>query len=193
MGEYNISWEKNIDWWKMLLLKHVFYQVLRKSAGFSFNCLNICLFGNLPPQGCISVIVEDQGRFLLLKRPNGTLVFPGGFMRWREHPTQTALRECKEETGLQVKLRHVVACYSNTSNDFGSMNTLTLVFCAEVNGGDMRGSVEGHPCWIEESDLLEMVDFRYEYMLNDYREHGKQHDGQEFCGMRVREMAEKNF
>jgi len=187
------SREKNIDWWKILLFKHILYQILRKSAGFSFNCLNICLFGNLPPQGCISVIVEDQGRFLLLKRPNGTLVFPGGFMRWREHPTQTALREFKEETGLQVKLHHVVACYSNISKDFGSMSTLILVFCAEVNGGDMRGSVEGHPCWIEESDLLEMVDFRYEYMLNDYREHRRQHDKQEFCGALVREMEEKNI
>ncbi len=193
MGEYNISREKNIDWWEILLLKQALYQVLRKSVGFSFNCLNVCLFGNLPPQGCISVIVEEQGRFLLLKRPNGTLVFPGGFMRWREHPTQTALREFKEETGLQIKLHHVVACYSNTSKGFGSMSTLMLVFCAEVNGGDMRSSVEGHPFWIEESDLLEMVDFDYEYMLDDYREHRKQHDKGEFCGAIVREMAEKNL
>jgi ADP-ribose pyrophosphatase YjhB (NUDIX family) len=139
------------------------------------------------------VIVEDQSRFLLLKRPNGTLVFPGGFIRWREHPTQTALREFKEETGLRIKLHHVVACYSNTSKDFGSMSTLLLVFCAEVNGGDMRGSVEGHPCWIKESDLLEMVDFRYKYMLNDYREYRKQHGKEEFCGTIVREMADKNL
>ena len=27
-----------------------------------------------------------------------------------------------------------------------------------------------------------MVDFRYAYMLNDYREHRKQHDRQGFCG-----------
>jgi ADP-ribose pyrophosphatase YjhB (NUDIX family) len=176
-----------------ILLKHVFYQVLRKSVGFCFNCLNICLFGNLPPLGCISVIVEDQGRFLLLKRPNGNLVFPGGFMRWREHPTQAAMREFNEETGLHITLHHVVACYSNTRKDFGSMSTLILVFCAEVNGGDMRGSVEGHPRWIEESDLLEMVDFRYGYMLNDYRKYHKQHDRQEFCGAIVREIAEKNL
>jgi 8-oxo-dGTP diphosphatase len=185
--------EKIIDWWKILLLKRVLYQLLGRSVGFCFNCLNICLFGNLPPQGGISVIVEDQGRFLLIKRPNGTLVFPGGFMRWREHPTQTALREFKEETGLLVTLHHVVACYSNTSKDLGSMSTLTLVFCAEVNGGNMRGSVEGYPCWIEEADLLEMVDFCYGYMLNDYREHCKQHDRQEHCGVFVREIAEKNF
>ncbi|HXL36807.1 MAG TPA: NUDIX hydrolase [Ktedonobacteraceae bacterium] len=175
------------------MFKLLLYQVLKKSVGFCFNCLNICLFGNLPPLGCISVIVEDQGKFLLLKRPNGNLEFPGGFMRWREHPRQTALREFKEETGLQVTLHHVVACYSKTSKNFLSMSTLILVFCAEVNGGDLRGSVEGHPYWIEEADLLEMVDFRYGYMLNDYREHRKQHDRKEFCGAIVREMAEMSL
>lgn len=137
------SWEKNIEWWKIFLLKPVLYKLLRKSVGFCFNCLNLCLLGNLPPVGCISVIVEDRGRFLLLKRPNGTLVFPGGFMRWKEHPTETALREIKEETGLRVTLHHVVACYSNTTEGFGSMSTLLLVFCAEVNGGDMRGILAG--------------------------------------------------
>jgi ADP-ribose pyrophosphatase YjhB (NUDIX family) len=191
--EYNVFREKNTDWWKISLLKHVLYQVLRKSVGFCFNCLNICLFGNLPPQGGISVIVEDQGRFLVLKRPNGKLVFPGGLMRWREHPTQTALREFKEETGLQATIRHVVACYSNTSKNFVSMSTLTIVYCAEVSGGVMCGSVEGHPCWIEEADLLEMENFRHEYLLNDYLEHRKQHDRQEFSGTIVREMAENNL
>jgi len=178
----------NIDWWKILLLKSMLYRALKKSVGFCFNCLNICLLGNLPPMGCISVIVEDQGRFLLLKQPNGNLVFPGGFMRWREHPTQTALREIKEETGLHVTLHHVVACYSIASTDFRSMSTLILVFSAEVNGGDMRGSVEGYPCWIKESDLLEMVDFRYQYMLDDYLKHRKQHEMQGSFGTIVREI-----
>lgn len=140
--------------------------------------------------GCISLIVEDQGKLLLLKRPNGDLVFPGGFMRWQEHPTQTALREVKEETGLRVTLHHVVACYSIASTDFRSMSTLILVFCAEGKGGDMRGSVEGYPCWIEKSDLVEMVDFRYQYMLDDYFERSKQHDMQgSFCTV-VREIKE---
>ncbi len=186
-------WEKNRDWWKVLLLRRVLYQLLRKSAGFCFNFLNICLFGNLPPLGCISVIVEDQGRFLLLKRQDGTFVFPGGFMRWREDPTQTALREFREETGLRVTLHHVVACYSNTSKGFGSMSTLILAFCAEVNGGDMRGSVEGNPCWIKEADLLEMIDFRYQSMFHDFLEHRKQHDSQGICGTSLSEIMENDL
>ncbi len=175
------------------MLKRILYRVLRKAAGFSFNVLNVCLAGNLPPLGCINVIVEDQGRFLLLQRPEGGLVFPGGLMRWREHPMQTAGREFKEETGLQVKLRHVVACYSYSSANFVNMSVLVLVYCGEVSGGEMRSSVEGQPCWIEESNLLDRVDFRYIYMVNDYREHRKQHDGQEFCGIVMREMADENL
>lgn len=173
------------------MFKRILYRALRKSVNYSFNILNICLVGNLPPLGCITVIVEDQGRYLLLRRPEGDLVFPGGFMRWREHPRQTAVRECKEETGLQVELRHVVGCYSNSSASFGSMSTLTLVFCGEVRGGKMHGSIEGLPCWIEESTLLDMLDFRYLYLLDDYREHREQHKAQGFCGISVREMTDE--
>ena len=72
------------------------------------------------------------------------------------------------------------------------MSTLTIVYCAEVNGGVMCGSVEGHPCWIEEANLLEMVDFRHGYLLNDYLEHRKQHDRREFRGELGREMMEKD-
>ncbi len=175
------------------MVKRTLYRVLKKSASLSFNILNICLAGNLPPLGCIAVIVEDQGRYLLLLRPEGGLVFPGGFMRWREHPMQTAEREFKEETGLQVELRHVVGCYSNSSASFDSMSTLTLVYCGEMRGGEMRMSIEGQPCWIEESKLHSMVDFRYMCMLNDYREHRKLHDEQEYCGIVVREMTDEKL
>jgi 8-oxo-dGTP diphosphatase len=172
------------------LLRRILYRILRKAAALYFNMLNLCLAGNLPPQGCVSVIVEGQGRYLLLRRPGGGLVFPGGFMRWREHPAQTAEREFKEETGLRVALHHVVACYSHTSENIGSMSTLTLVYSGEICGGEMRNSVEGQPCWIDESSLLEKIDSRYRTMLNDFR---KQRDKRAFPGTLVREMREEKL
>ena len=149
--------------------------MLGLSAGLAFNILNVCLAGNLPPLCAVRVIVSDQGRYLLLRRPDGHLVFPGGFMRWREHPTQTAQRECREETGIQVALGHLVGCYAHTSHNIGIMSTVTLVYGGEVAGGHMRESVEGQPCWIEESILLELIDGRYSSMLNDYREQRERH------------------
>jgi len=153
------------------VLKRILYRVLGKLASISFNILNLCLAGNLPPLGCICVIVEDDGRYLLLRRPNGKLVFPAGFIRWWEPPTQTAQREFKEETGLEIDLHHLIGCYSYISNRFDSMSTLTLTYCGKVIGGKIRGSIEGQPCWIDESELRSMLDVRYISMLDDYREH----------------------
>ncbi len=157
------------------MLKRILYRIVRKLASISFNILNVVLVGNLPPLGSICIVVEDQGRYLLLQRPEGSLVFPGGFMRWREHPAQTAQREFQEETGLQVQLQHIIGCYSNVSTRFDLMSTLMLVYCGEVTGGEMRGSVEGQPCWKDASDLRSMLDFRYASLLDDYLEHRKQH------------------
>jgi len=148
---------------------------VRKVAGISFNILNLVLVGNLPPLGSICIVVEDRGRYLLLQRPEGSLVFPGGFMRWREHPAQTAQREFQEETGLQVQLQHIIGWHSNVSTRFDSMSSLTLVYCGEVTGGEMRGSVEGQPCWLDESELRGMLESRYGGILDEYLEHRKRH------------------
>jgi hypothetical protein len=89
-----------------------------------------------------------------------------------------------------VKLCDVVACYAIRSKRFGSMSTLVLVFCAEVVTGVMHGSVEGNPYWIEEKVLHEMNDFRYGYMLKDYREYCRKLQKHEFVGAVVREMEQ---
>ncbi len=157
------------------MLKRILYRIVRKLASISFNILNVVLVGNLPPLGSICIVVEDQGRYLLLQRPEGSLVFPGGFMRWREHPAQTAQREFQEETGLQVQLQHIIGYYSNVSTRFDRISSLTLVYCGEVTGGEMRGSVEGQPCWKDGSEMRSMLDFRYVSLLDDYLEHRKQH------------------
>jgi ADP-ribose pyrophosphatase YjhB (NUDIX family) len=160
---------------QLYVLKRILYRILTKSATISFNILNVVLAGNLPPLGSISVVVEDQGRYLILQRPEGDLVFPGGFMRWREHPTQTAQREFKEEKGLRLQLHHLIGCYSKVSTRFDRMSTLTLVYSGVVTSGEMRSSVEGQPRWIDESDLRGKLDFQYVSILDDFLAHRKQH------------------
>ena len=134
----------------------------------SFNLLNVILAGNLPPLGSSCVIVEEQGRFLLVRLPQGGLVFPGGFMRWREYPAETAQRECREETGLEVQLLDTIGTYASTSTRVNRISSLTVVFVGEVVGGAMRSSIEGRPCWLNEADMLKRLERHYLNIFEDY-------------------------
>jgi len=100
-------------------------------------------------------------------------VFPGGFMRWRENPLQTALRECEEETGLRLKVNRLIGCSSNSSENFTRMSSLTVIYEAEVIGGKLKRSIEGQPRWIDESELRMRVYKKQKGILDhflNYRE-----------------------
>ena len=55
-------------------------------------------------------VVEHDGRFLVGQRPEssplpGFSEFPGGKVHTGEQPSEAAVRECLEETGLDVTIR----------------------------------------------------------------------------------------
>lgn len=122
-------------------------------VGVFFNLLNLLMGGNLPPFSCVSVIVEDQGRYLIVRVPKGDLVLPGGFMRWHETPEQAARRECKEETGLDIQPSELISYTWVVSKRFYRMSTVNIILKGKVLGGDLRSSIEGSPCWLSKDEL----------------------------------------
>lgn len=151
--------------------------MLKRLVGIFFNVLNLLLAGNLPPFGCVCVIVEDQNQYLVVERPKGGYVFPGGFMRWREQPMQTAQRECEEETGLRLEVKTLIGCSSNASDHITRMSTLTVIYLAEVVGGNLKNSIEGRACWLPEADIMRLLHPRqgglFEHFMR-YREQREQ-------------------
>ena len=144
------------------------YNAFKHAVAIFFNLLNRLMFGNLPPFGSACVIVEEQGRFLVIKRPEGTTVFPGGFMRWGEHAEATAQREGKEETGLDLHIEGMFSYRSTPTDDFDHMSTLTIFFLANITGGELRSSIEGQPCWLDEKTLSSCLHEYYRPVLEDY-------------------------
>ncbi len=133
------------------------YQAFKKVVGVLFNLFNLLLLGNLPPFGCVSVVVEENARFLVVELPDKKVVFPGGFMRWREHPAQAALREGREETGLMLRTGDVIGYLTYASRQFTRMSTINIIYAGEVAGGTLRSSIEGCPFWLHESELQDRL------------------------------------
>jgi 8-oxo-dGTP pyrophosphatase MutT (NUDIX family) len=64
-----------------------------------------------------AVIVDEYGRLLLAKRADNLLwTIPGGTMVPGETIAETAVREVKEETGLDVEVVSLVGIYSNPNH-----------------------------------------------------------------------------
>jgi ADP-ribose pyrophosphatase YjhB (NUDIX family) len=133
-----------------------------------FNTLNVLLGGNLPPFGSAAVIVEEQDYYLVVELPRGRVVFPGGFMTWREDPKHTAQREAQEETGLLVRVDHLIGTYFSASDSFLNMSTVSCVYAAEVIGGVLRNGVEGRACWLHEEELRKRLSPHSRGILDDY-------------------------
>ena len=150
------------------MLKKLLYRVAQGLMPIGFNALNVLLLGNLPPLGCICVVVEDQGRFLMLKKSDDKIVFPGGFIRWREYPEETAQREVREETGFEVRLLDTIGIYTKKSSNFIRLSTLTIAFAGEIISGSLQSSVEGRPCWMEEAEMRQRLALNYRGILKDY-------------------------
>ena len=113
----------------------------------------------------------------MIERPEGGYVLPGGFMRWKEHPVQTVLREGKEETGLTLRVSDFIGYSSTASYGLTRLSTLSFVYYAEVMGGELRNSIEGRVSWLDETDVLGKIILQQRDIFKNfllYREQGGQ-------------------
>lgn len=120
---------------------------------------------------CIVFYKEDKNiYFLLIKRKNDPYkdcwAFPGGFINIDESAEDAAIRELKEETGLQVSKVDQLKAYSNPARD-PRERVITIAFISEskikaVKGGDDAKEAR----WFDISNLPPLA-FDHEQILND--------------------------
>ncbi|MBI2084883.1 MAG: NUDIX hydrolase [Candidatus Aenigmarchaeota archaeon] len=124
------------------------------------------------PKPVIDMIIEKGGKMLLYKRDiypfKGKYCVIGGFVEDGEAVEETALREVKEETGLKVKLTHILGVYSDKKRD-PRFHTISTVFIGKVVGGRLRSSYEGKVEWVEIGKIdVNNMGFDHGTMVRDY-------------------------
>jgi 8-oxo-dGTP pyrophosphatase MutT (NUDIX family) len=102
------------------------------------------------------IVVNDQDEILLIRRTdNGNWAVPGGAMDLGESITEAAVRETREETGIDCEITGLVGIYTSprhviryTSND-EVRQEFSIVFTARPTGGVLRPSSESsEPQWV---------------------------------------------
>jgi 8-oxo-dGTP diphosphatase len=95
------------------------------------------------PKPTVDLVIEladAPGQIVFIERKNEPhgLALPGGFVDEGEWVADAAVREAKEETGLDVELVELFHVYSDPRRD-ARQHTLSIVFLARATGRPVGG------------------------------------------------------
>lgn len=126
------------------------------------------------PLVTVDIIIEINSGIILIERANPPFgwALPGGFVDYGESLEAAAIRECREETSLVVKLAEQFHTYSAPDRD-PRQHTVTTVYIARATGepnasDDAKGLGIFAP-----QNLPRPIAFDHESIIQDYLRYKK--------------------
>ncbi|MFF1730082.1 NUDIX hydrolase [Streptomyces sp. NPDC058247] len=130
----------------------------------------------------VAVAVNDAGQVLMIRKTdNGLWALPGGGVEIGESVADAAVRETKEETGIDVEVTRVVGLYTDPGHvmayDDGEVRQqFSICFTARILGGEPRTSSESKevvfvdPEQLDELNIHPSMRMRIEHGLSNQSE-----------------------
>ena len=116
----------------------------------------------LVPAVCAAVFDDDRRILLQKRRDNGKWALPGGRVEISESVADAAIREVREETGIDVRVMHLIGVYSDPGYviayaDGEVRRQFALLVACSVSGGQLQESEESTDIgFFAESDVAEL-------------------------------------
>lgn len=129
-------------------------------------------------------LFDPNGNILMLRRKdNDKWTMPGGTLDYGESLNDCAVREVREETGLQIRITGLIGTYSDPHiviaySDGEVRQEFTLVYAAEIESGELKIDDESkEAAWVPLSSTIELslADSQRQRLLHvkDYQQQGK--------------------
>jgi ADP-ribose pyrophosphatase YjhB (NUDIX family) len=129
-----------------------------------FDCSNCGQTIYLNSKPTASTLIVDGNKVLLGKRSRepekGKWDVIGGFVEYGEHPADAAVREAKEETGLDVKIEELLGIFMDV---YGAdkISTLNICYVVKVIGGSEKANDDINELkWFESDSLPDDIAFQ---------------------------------
>jgi ADP-ribose pyrophosphatase YjhB (NUDIX family) len=97
--------------------------------------------GYVTPKVAVAAVVgNDQGELLLTQRADsGVWLYPVGWADVGYSPSEVAIKEVYEETGIEVEPVSLIAVFDGLRLGFARLPLYSLVFHCRVLGGELKG------------------------------------------------------
>ena len=121
------------------------------------------------PVPTVDIIIRHTGGIILIQRKNPPegWALPGGFVDYGETLEAAAVREAKEETGLDIKLIRQFHSYSDPERD-RRQHTISTVFIAEASGQATAGDDAAALETFQKDRLPDKIVFDHKQIIEDY-------------------------
>jgi len=119
-------------------------------AGLAYRVIVLFTFGQISPLLGAGIIIEQDGKILLIDRSDGLgYTIPGGIVRHKE-----TVEQC-------------VGVYASLKRD-PRFRAVAIAYKGFIVSGSPHGSSEGELCWHTPEEVFGHLAFDCEEMLKDY-------------------------